>query len=144
MTIDLWPTEINAADELFPVTLVMEQAELLHNHTANLVKAEVRPIASTNGRFAFDFELVAKTLEYRFSLFRLDYGVERYPAALIPHSKIAQELGLSNVVHRQMFVPAAIANDKDELLKVFGSILRSETTKNILQTLIAQSRKFKR
>ena len=141
---DLWPSDIAAGDDLLPVTPVMEQAELLAKHTANLVKAEVKPVASEDNTFAFDFDLVVKVLEYRFTLFSLEYGVEGFPAVLIPYSKIASELGIKPKPHGMRYIPLVEAKDKMELLKHLEAILRSGTTRSILQTLVAQAQKFKR
>lgn len=141
---NLWPTEFAVDDELLPVTPIMEQAELLAKHTGNLVKAEVLPVRSESSEFVFDFDLVVKVLDYRFTLFSLEYGVEGYPATLIPYSKIAKELGIKASYHGARMAPVIVANDKNSLLRSLSAILGSETTRTVLQTLVAQAQKFKR
>ena len=141
---DLWPKELDDVSDSLPVTPVMEQAELLAKHTGNLVKAEVIPLDADDDVFRFDFDLVVRVLDYRFTLFTFHYGVQGYPVFFVPYSKVASELGLQRIQMEDRFTAATKADNAEELLEDLGGILRSNTTKSILQTLVAQAQKFKR
>lgn len=140
---DLWPKGLLGDEAELPVTPIIEQAKLLETHTWDLVKAEVLPVDSATETFRFDFDLVVNVLDYRFTLFTIEYGAAGYPAKLILHSKIAKELGISarNIDSvRQIFVPAIDVQDKDELVQQLAAILGSQATKQILETLVAQAK----
>ncbi|MCH8046697.1 MAG: hypothetical protein IID44_23590 [Planctomycetes bacterium] len=144
---DLWPTDIQVSPEILPVTPLVEQAMLLATHTGNLVKGEVFPVEnnSSDGVFHFDFDLVVKLLDYRFTLLHLRYGVEGYPASIFPYSKVCDELGL--VDYRNVFGRHALAldaQDETQLLEALDSVLNSRTTRDILKTLMTQAQQFKR
>jgi hypothetical protein len=84
-------------------------------------------------------------LDYRFTLFSLCHRVDGYPVYFLPYMKIAQELELPMInIGRPISQQAIKADDPASVIDALANILGSNTTKNILQTLIAQARTFKR
>lgn len=140
---DFWPNDLNDVSDTLPVSPILEQAKLLANHTANIVKAEVFPLDTHDGVFQFDFDLVVRILDYRFTLFKFHYGVQGYPVFLIPTEKISSELDLKLMNTELQFTRAFKANNPDQLTRNLAKILGSHTTRTILETLIAQGKKFK-
>ena len=144
---DLWPDQLDDISDSLPLTPIIEQADLLAKHTGNLVKAELTSVEAEDEEFQFDFDLIVRVLDYRFTLFIATYGVEGYPVCLMPYPKICDELGLApldigeSATRRRRAIKA---DNEASLLEALGRILGSNTTKNILQTLIAQAKKFKK
>ena len=78
---DLWPANIADSRLTTPVAILKEQARLLGEKTAELVKGEVIT-QPTNDIFIHYFYITAPTLKYRYELFTVSHGVSFYPLTI--------------------------------------------------------------
>ncbi|MFN0124354.1 MAG: hypothetical protein ACKV2V_27965 [Blastocatellia bacterium] len=125
---DLWPNDIGVLDTDFltPVGILREQASRLGEKTKNIVEARVS--TSKNG----------PTLIHTFTL--VAPAMDNYQYALLGVSHPAFELYPVNIQYFPTNAGLA-ARAQDEFLERLGQYLSTEKTRNIIQSLIAQSQK---
>lgn len=149
MTESMWP-ELSTDTVPSPLSPITEQADLLAQMTNNVVKAELyQTEPSQKGyEFAFDFDLIVDVIDYRFTLFAIYQSVEGYPVMISPIEKIEKDLGWTSSTGNPDVIARnnakKTANSADELNEILGRVLSSRVTKQILETLIAQAKHFKR
>jgi hypothetical protein len=121
-TLDLWPQDIAAAADLSaPVGILREQAFLLGQRTNNIVEGEVLT-RGKHDEFTHEFYLVAPAFEhYRYLLLSVTHKAEMYPLKI-------------NVRGNQVE-----AQSQAEFVERLRSIFADPATKNVIQSLIAQS-----
>ncbi len=130
---DLWPDDFTGeSDFLLPVTILREQASALTQRTKGILEAQVRSAKPKNDegeqKFLHDFLIVAPALDdYTFELFYVIHEIQTYPARIYFHDT-PKEPTLYTAEHQ------------DELLGVLRTIFNHETTRKIVQSLIAQSK----
>ena len=125
---DLWPDDISGASNLLtPVSILKEQASLLGRKTGNLVEAEVdTSLVDYERLLQHSFILVAPALKhYRYLLFRVTHSATQlYPLEIdVP----VLNTGMS-------------AGSEIDFIEKLKDIFAGNKTKEIIQTLIAQSR----
>lgn len=119
---DLWPDDIGTATLQTPLAILKQEAALLGQKTGQLVTAEVVTQAQQDS-FIHSFFLIAPALDnYRYQLFRIQHGVSFYPMTV--------------------FLGGArdSVTSESQFLESLRAILSSPTTKNIVQSLIAQAK----
>lgn len=135
---DLWPDDIGFTQVKAPVTILMEQASLLGVKTQNLVTASIDrdryPIPRDKNReFSYTFSLVAPALQhYRYNLFELFHGIGLYPLFL----KVDEAVGGSDAL--------LAADNEEQFLDILGRIFNASKTRQIIQSMLVQSRAFER
>ena len=123
---NLWPENFGESDKLTPVSILKQQGVYLGQKTNNLVIGEVRSLAGADFVRHF-FELSAPLMGYNHSLFYIEHDpVKLYPVEIKSRGGV---LG-----------PEGKADTPDQFLAELKEILNSENTKQIIQSLIAQSR----
>ena len=134
---DLWPSYLESlAPARTPLIILKEQASLLGLKTRNLVEAQVVevPRLSEDEPFAFDFRLVASQFGgYRFSLFRIYYGITLYPVRFRIDEDICREMW------PESSEPFVRADSEQEFVQVLERLLGAEKTRRVIGALLAQS-----
>jgi len=166
---NLWPDDLDTNEINEPLSIIDEQAQFLGQKTKNIVTARLSSTLShaDEGHFFYLFYLVAPILKgYRYRLFSFAQGIKPYPLYFYTDGEllgeIAPELQQKGVIIRNinrkpikaidLLLALAgqssedassveiLARDKQELLDVLKLIFQSNTTKQIVNTLIVQSR----
>jgi hypothetical protein len=116
----LWPDDIGESSLVTPVSILKEQAADLGEKTKQLVVAEVVS-SSQADRFAHRFLITAPALgNYKFELFQVTHGISFYPM---------------QGVWRGAF--HALSSEQ-QFLDFLRMVFRDQTTKNVIQSIIAQ------
>jgi len=142
---DLWPPTISGPEVVAPVTILREQAAMLGKKTNGLVLASVRTTTrdsltrdektglraltrpghdagNGNEGFIHSFQLVVPALEdYTYTLFRVEHGIEFYPAEFHQPGRMGQR-----------------ADSEEEFIDILREILSSDNTRRVIGSLIAQ------
>lgn len=133
----LWPKDLGANLNKAPVTILMEQASFLGEQTNNLVKATVEAEKSYSRDFKYAFYIVAPTLEnYRYLLFDISHGVELFPVTFDLDGKIREEIKAA------VGKTYPVAQNEQEFMEIFKAILNSNKLRNIINSILAQSKAF--
>jgi hypothetical protein len=150
---DLWPKDIDKADDASetPYGILKEQASLLGKRTKNIVKAEVRQIASNDidnllefeiprqkREFAYEFNIVAPLLEfYRFRLFKIKQKVTKlYPLVLaLDDPDLVKDL----YPEKHGYPLEIPIKDRGSLEGELKKIFEAKSTKNLIRLLMNQS-----
>lgn len=120
MTDSLWPSDIATQNFVTPVSILKEQAAALGEMTRQLVIAEVRS-SSSGATFNHRFTLSAPALgNYVIDLFQIQHGISFYPMRLDWKNS-----GYS-------------LNSESELKNLLKQIFADSTTKNVVQSMLAQ------
>lgn len=121
---DLWPDFEDVPKITSPRTILTEQANILADKTKNLLTAQVKSGTSSDGKIILYFAIVAPLLSnYSYRLFHLYHKVFYYPCDIVFDNKIIAGI-----------------QDENDLKEKLKSIFASTTTKNILTSLIGQSK----
>ena len=145
-TDDLWPDIQESTAEL-PVAILREQAAKLAPKTQGLVEARV-DTRTVGEDIHHRFLLVAPALDhYTYHLFTVTHGVPRvYPAYLDDLDDAAkaalppQNVRLGKVRSGRIEVPGYAIRDAARLRKVLRTVLNCNRTRDIIGSLLAQSR----
>lgn len=125
---DLWPDEIAKTDILTPLAILRIQANHLQVKTRGLIQAEVRTLTDkSKERDIYHFDLVAPALDgYTIRLFKADHKTLLvYPIEFQwPHFDNGDDVS---------------ASSPDEVYRILQRIFRSDETKSMVMSLIAQS-----
>ena len=135
---DLWPddlAELEAPDP--PVAILREQAGLLGKHTGDVVNGSVATLGMHGDQFRYSFDLWVPMLQYRFTLFVLEYGAEGYPAAIHIERRISTELQLQPSAGGMSEI---IVRSDEELTAALKAIFATKRTKGVLSALVGQAR----
>jgi hypothetical protein len=132
---DLWPQSFGEPPEPTPSAIFRQQGLLLGKKTDNLVYGEVQSRSHPSGEFAHVLEVVAPLLAYRQILAVAYHKVDAYPAKIgLPNLRSPwNHFGFPTCDSPREVKSAA------EFMEELRSILQSEDTIKLLQTLIAQS-----
>jgi hypothetical protein len=141
---NLWPDDITYTEAKAPVVLLKEQAFWLGQRTQNLVEAEVdlaRGKYAEEGRFKYRFYIVAPLLgNYRSNLFTISHTVTKlYPVTIHFTQDLYTEL-FPDLPQTEPLV--ASAKDEAEFLEILKKIFDAPKTRNVIQTILAQSKGF--
>lgn len=118
---DFWPANIGETNLVTPVTLLKQEAAYLGPKTKQLVTAEVVTNTLGDGRFHHVFSLVVPGLNnYKYGLFQVTHSITLYPVLV---SWFNQNSSLIN---------------QEQLINKLKELIGSETTKNIVEALLAQ------
>ena len=110
-----------------PKTILVEQANILTDATKGVVRAQVEA-SQTGSTLDYTLVLVAPVLNnYQYTVCRISHGVKVYPYRLFDNTTSGVK------------PPQQCANE-DELKEKLGAILSSNTTRNIVQSLLSQSK----
>jgi hypothetical protein len=124
-----WPTDLVDEVPQTPLDIMNLQAAALGKRTGNLVIAKV--ITEPEGdTFYHNFLLVAPTLDYSYSLFFIQHGIDLYPAYVGDSYFSLQREATQN---------KEIANE-DELKTFLKSRLSEERTVRIVRNLLSQAK----
>lgn len=157
--INLWPNNISETNDVSPVSLLREQANLLGEKTKNLVVADVSRGSFDNQNFVYHFYIVAPTLNnYRYRLFTVEHGIEMYPLTIYMDEALGTELQAAKLAKTQaeimqnaLRITSAIMDQaksveryvvtvpsEETFLDVLGSILNSNRTRQVVRSLLSQ------
>lgn len=131
---DLWPKDLIKDSCNFsrtPVIILREQAALLGQKTNNLVEAEVVQNKTTRGDWAYDFVIVAPTLDYEYKLFTIAYNLNLYPVIIDVGEEIYKEIDLEYLDWK------LFATSEEEFIDHLTSIFRTTKTQKVIGTLLA-------
>jgi len=124
-TNDLWPDFENVPTITSPRALLTEQANFLSQKTKNMLSAKVSISNTGDGRIANNFLIVAPLLKnYTYNLFTLYHRAIYYPCHIMFNSVMTQ-----------------IA-DEEDLKSILKNIFNSDKTKDIISSLLGQSKEF--
>ncbi|MFC0184054.1 hypothetical protein SAMN04515674_102406 [Pseudarcicella hirudinis] len=121
-TENLWPDIIMEEEIRSPKIILKEQANFLGEITKNILAGEV-DTSSFNNTIFNSFSIVAPLLNnYKYKLFEIRHTMVLYPCSIEFEG-----------------ITIKILNEKD-LVDVLKSIFNNDTTKKVIQSLIAQSK----
>lgn len=139
--IDLWAEDIGLIAVKTPVAILKEQASLLGRKTKNLLVGEITAWSPSPCQFGYRFNISAPAINYKYSLFAIYYDINMYPMGMILDESVADELRLNerykDLVADQNKV-TQIASE-EMLIEILGIILKSHRTKQVVNSLLAQS-----
>jgi hypothetical protein len=135
----LWPEDLSPGHTKAPATILRKQGLLLGKMTDNLVVGRVVAHQEQSSRIpaptmaprvsapalpiSYSFELVAPVLnDYAVELFSVRHGEKLYPATI-----------------SSRLVKGGTAKSQEQFMELLKTIFNSEKTKNIIQSLLAQS-----
>ena len=117
---DLWP-EFEEVPLMTPVAILKEQGAFLSKRTSGLLDVEIT--SSTDfDEFLHNFNIIARTLDYSYRLFKIKHEITLYPVNLYWGDKWHE------------------ASNEEQFRKLLADILSHESTRKILLALLAQSR----
>jgi hypothetical protein len=133
---DLWPEKFGEPTQPTPVAILRQQGLLLGQKTENFVYGEVQSRAYPSGEFAHVLEVVAPLLAFRQPIAVAYHYVDVYPA------RIGQPDRNNPWNHRDFPTIAGtprVVDSAEAFMEALKSILQSEETTKLIQTLVAQS-----
>lgn len=139
---DLWGDDFGKVSVKAPVVILREQASLLGQRTKGVILGKVS--ASRTNSFeglSYSFSLVVPALDnYTYGLFSISHSVtELYPVTFQIDGEIASEV---NVVSPTALTSTSMYNVKaeneEEFEGVLSQILKSQKTRKVLNSLLAQ------
>ena len=124
-TVSLWPTDFGERlDLLTPLLILRQQGAILGERTKNIVLGRVST-HSEGDSFVQRFSVHCPPLGYQIELFSVKHGIELYPATVV----FPNEQGQNKE-----------AADPDHLKTLLKDIFARPKTKQIIASLLAQSR----
>ena len=134
---DLWPEDLlapYATVMVTPAIVLREQAAILGKKTNNLVEAEVvQAKASLRGIWAYNFLIIAPTLDYEYKLFTCTYNLNLYPVSLDVGKEMKDEID----PEYGYLEGKILVQSEEEFIKQLKNIFRASITKKIIGTLLA-------
>lgn len=135
---DMWSDGIGHTTTITPLELMKQQAQALLSHTGGLVNAVVTvsasdqmfasaftttisPVRPTRPVFEATFWLEAPTIQYKFSLFSVKYGLKIWPLDIC---------GIGEPVQ---------VSDQPAFEAALRALISSDRTTNIVRTLMAHA-----
>ncbi len=108
-----------------PAIILKKQASILTDITKNVLRGYVKIDSGEGGEMYIQLYILAPSLgEYRYAVLSVSHGVNMYPASVIDNIK-GEKFNCDN---------------KDTLLNVLKLILSSKEIRNIVASLISQSK----
>ena len=129
-TIDLWG-DLTPTSSALPIQLLSQQAELLGKKTNGKLRGFLeQELESTAGKICHRFMIEAPLIDYRTSIFEVEYAVGGNGFPCLVRSTLAKRI--TKAKHPQ-------AKSEQELEKEVKLILQSQEVKNIVSTLLQAS-----
>ena len=127
---DLWPNYVTLTDVVSPAAILRYQAGQLRAKTRNLLEAEVE-IVPDNENVKIEFYVIAPALDrYRVLLFSVMHRQDLvYPATLTAECFYDQD----------RYGDDPQAADQKEFTDLLSTVLLSNRTRSVIQSLIARS-----
>lgn len=155
---DLWPENITEITYKSPLAILKEQAKFLGEKTNNLIVASVGKVSSVNQQFAYQFYIVAPTLDYLYRLFSIQYGVEPYPLEVIMNEALAEEMGGERIEEREELARiwgdnlaqtlfgerpkpiryVVVAGSEEQFIAILQKLFESKHTRQVVASLLSQ------
>jgi hypothetical protein len=125
---DLWPDLTGEPTVKAPLLILREQAVKLGAKTSNIIEAEVTAYPTDDGQLYIRFTLKAPALNgYEYVLLSIRQPVDLYPVSL-PETVSEDDWDGEK------------AKDEQEFKRYLEKLFKSERTKKIISSLIAQSK----
>lgn len=139
---DLWGDDFVNVSVKAPVVILREQASLLGQKTKGLILGKVSANRTdSSDRLSYSFSLVVPTLDnYNYGLFSINHPVtELYPVLFNFDTEIADAVPPSQKIPN-LHTPfwTASAASEIEFENILSQILKSEKTRKVLSSLLAQ------
>lgn len=128
---DLWPTDFGDPSTPSPAGVLRQQGLLLAQKTKNFVLGKVFTRADNGKTFEHTFALSAPLLGFERPILSATHGLALYPVRIAMDPVICAGDNPSGEVRE-----VATA---DEFLTALGEIFKSEPTKSVIRSLLAQS-----
>jgi len=138
---DLWPDDIASTESIkSPAYILKEQASLLGKKTKNIITAAINTIANRQPIIQYDFIIIAPALSnYRYRLFSIYYNIiSIYPCTMFIDVDIFKEISMYCNVKKSDQSSITI-HSESELEQAMRYIFKSEKTKQLIKSLIAES-----
>ena len=153
-TKNLWGDLIMSPASIPEYTRLMrEQADLLKTQTQGILLGELFQ-SSDNGIYSYRFNICAPKLKsYRYELFQAMVGFYPYPVFLYENSVCIPDwnngdlsdhhldtiLAISPTENKNVMSPTYKAKTYEEFEKYLAKILQSDSTKEVIETLLVKS-----
>jgi hypothetical protein len=135
---DLWPNDLIGPATVTPMAILRRQGEALGAKTHNIVSGEVETRTGPKGtKFEHDFVLVAPFLRFRFPLLRVSHGVQAFPATVVETDLTGQSRQRKGLKLWNKEVTT-----EDELIKALEEFFGTDSVKEVVRSLVAQSTDF--
>jgi hypothetical protein len=133
MMTDLWPDNIGDIKITPPIDILQEQASLLGKKTKNLVQAEVTGGEENENYFAYNFNIVAPSLENcRYRLLTIEHDIGLYPLFLYTEDDILDDIPSD-------FDTKLTIESEEEFMETLRTIFGADKTKRVISSLLSQS-----
>jgi hypothetical protein len=130
--VSLWPTEFGEVGQMTPIAILRQQGAALGQLTQNIVVGRVRT-DHDGEQFVHRFSLYCAPLGYSIDLLVVKHGVDLYPALINVAPQIIQVPSYTDAA-------GDMAKDPERLKQILREIFSREKTKQIVASLLAQSR----
>jgi hypothetical protein len=143
---NLWSGTIDVPKTIPPVTILRQQATMLGQTTKGILQAEVKHYNEEFSKgFVYDFLILAPALgNYKYQLLEIRHDVELYPVKIETEKSIGDDVvgklntaGINSAQSSDGWV--FTAKTEEDLMEVLKVIFRSNKSKEVIASLIAQS-----
>lgn len=139
---NLWPQEMTYSDQETPLSVIVEQASFLATKTEGIVIATVKNNNfSYKENFEYQFFIECKSLNYSYSIFQMNHGIDLYPIRFTIDVDIYGELSKQPSVSYKTFSQASVyVESEPELINLLSDIFKSQKVKKLVQSLQMQAK----